>query len=513
MCWLSLLACASCKFDPPADVEAPSDGAPIDAVGAPHLVEVRIRGAGSGTVMGTSRGNPVIECGTDCQETVPDGSLVVLTAMPAADDLFFQWTSGPCAGSSDPTCMLTATAATTVDATFDRCARSTQTCTDSRFTECSADGDFVALTIPNGGTNGESVVRVMDEYQCPMGCAAAEPRCADIEVRNAVSQAFDSPQVSPTGMDVVIPKPGSPAGTVLLATASFDAAMGEIRITDTDGATIIIPAALADQPSPAPDLVVLKVRTFTVRAGSTLRIDGRLDLSADRDASTPGSGAGSSQGSVCSAGAVGDLLNPPIDAAGGGHAGQGGASSRGAAGGRDYLFGDGVRGGCGGGNSGNGGGAVQLASRTRLALGPTGVIDVNGGRGSGAGGLATGGGSGGGVLLQAPDLSLAPGSIVAGRGGSGGAGGGGGAGAHGQEGNEAVPGGVPGGTCSGCGIGGRGGTETTTAGNGTGTLPALGGGGGGVGRCVTATRTGTPIVPSGTMRIVHAPRVLMPRSP
>jgi hypothetical protein len=72
---------------------------------------VKKQGAGSGTVSGTG-----IQCGSDCSEIVIPGSLVTLTAAPAAGSTFGGW-SGSCTGST-PTCVLNVNTTTTVTAAF-----------------------------------------------------------------------------------------------------------------------------------------------------------------------------------------------------------------------------------------------------------------------------------------------------------------------------------------------------------------------------------------------------------
>jgi hypothetical protein len=73
--------------------------------------------AGNGTVTGNSdAGHPGINCGTDCSELYLVGSVVTLTAAPAANATFTGWSGAGCAGTG--TCVLTMDAAKTVTATF-----------------------------------------------------------------------------------------------------------------------------------------------------------------------------------------------------------------------------------------------------------------------------------------------------------------------------------------------------------------------------------------------------------
>jgi hypothetical protein len=151
-------------------------------------------------------------------------------------------------------------------------------------------------------------------------------------------------------------------------------------------------------------------------------------------------------------------------------------------------------------------------SRTRLTVASGGIINVSGFRGAGvidfvSGAVyAVGGGSGGGILLEAPTLAVNSNARLAGRGGSGGA-----AnrttstvanGNHGDWDLNAAS--VPGATCtpvSACGTGGNGGTESAVPAAGTGTTPSIGGGGGAVGRCLVRDRSGTFNPPAAAAKI------------
>ncbi len=75
-----------------------------------NLLTVKKAGAGSGTVTGTN-----IDCGGDCTESYPSGTLITLTATPATGSTFTGW-SGECSGTS--TCTVTMNADKTVTATF-----------------------------------------------------------------------------------------------------------------------------------------------------------------------------------------------------------------------------------------------------------------------------------------------------------------------------------------------------------------------------------------------------------
>lgn len=87
------------------------------AGGATHLLTVTRSGAGMGTITG-----PGISCGSDCTESVSEGTMVTLTAAPGAGSTFSSWSG--CDSSTGTTCSVTMTMARTVNATFDPTASS-----------------------------------------------------------------------------------------------------------------------------------------------------------------------------------------------------------------------------------------------------------------------------------------------------------------------------------------------------------------------------------------------------
>ena len=78
----------------------------------PFTLTASNAGTGSGQVRSTPAG---IRCGTDCTEAYANGTVVTLTASPAAGSTFTGW-SGACAGTG--TCAVTMNAAKAVTATF-----------------------------------------------------------------------------------------------------------------------------------------------------------------------------------------------------------------------------------------------------------------------------------------------------------------------------------------------------------------------------------------------------------
>lgn len=392
-------------------------------------------------------------------------------------------------------------------------------CAAGMLTACDDQGHFIRYQVPNGGASGEAVTVTLDEYPCPLGCAASADACAEPAPSNGLSAAMDDPDTSLDGTDVVI---DDISGDTLLV-VSNGAPGGQVVLAEADGGEIAVPAVVVPQANGL-DIVALKVRSLTVAEGARLKVIGTkaFAIASDLDVYVAGqidlsgatSGGGMSPTASCSV---------PMAPGAGGGAGNyqaGGASSTGVAGGTSLAASSPdlspLEGGCSN-FLGIGGGAIQIVSRTRIALATTGVVNVSGRGGQGIDNGGTlyvfGGGSGGGVLLEAPAVVFAQGSRVAGRGG---------AGAAGNTTNNTFASGtsgdadpaatsVPGGSCTGCGGGGNGGTESSAPGTGTGTGSALGAGGGSVGRCIAATRSGVVLPPSGVMKIHFQSRQLTTR--
>lgn len=393
-------------------------------------------------------------------------------------------------------------------------------CSGEALTVCGPDGRFVRYDVPNGGPLGEPVSITLDGYPCPLGCHATEARCNDVAPSNGLTRALDTADVGLSGVDVLL---DDTSGDIIVST-NAGAPNGEIVIVEPGGDEIAVPAEVITQVD-GPDIVVLKVRTFTVREGVHLKLAGtkaiaivsHLDVYIAGHVNLSGTnvGAGASQNSTC------NVALAPGPGGGGGNYGRGGDASNGSAGGANLeVLQPGLiplQGGCSN-YLGVGGGAIQIVSRTKIALSPNGLINVSGRQGSGlvSGGTlyAFGGGSGGGVVLEAPSIVFALGSRVAGRGGGGAAANATNnthaAGTAGDADLSATS--IPGGMCTGCGTGGSGGTESTPPGSGSGISgTTLAGGGGAVGRCVAANRSGVLLPPSGTMKIRFTSRAIAAR--
>src|SRR5439155_17221215 len=100
-----------------------------------------------------------ITCGTTCAWSYPSGTVVTLTATPAADSTFAGW-SGGCSGTG--ACTVTLSAATAVTATFE------QTITPT------ANQTF-ALTVSTAGTGNGAVTSSPAGITCGTSCSASYP--------------------------------------------------------------------------------------------------------------------------------------------------------------------------------------------------------------------------------------------------------------------------------------------------------------------------------------------------
>ena len=527
---------AACKFAelPPIDDDArPVDAAPSDGSSTRYTLSLTVDAAGSGA------GSISVEPGgftcssATCVREFDAGTELTITVAGASSLDGVASVGGHC--SSSP-CVIAMDSDRSVTAQFVRyeCVPNSASCSGNALTECDPDGNFVTHVIPNGGADGAATTITMQDYACPMGCHATEPRCADLTLGNGVEVAMDTPHVSPAGQDIALPSPGAPAGTVQINTSMFDATQGLIRVTDTDGSPVDIPAQLVDQGSNAGTILVIKTRTFHLRAGSRLRaigthklgiashfdvyIGGTLDLRGDfSSAYEPGAGA--SMLTSC----YGATAPTTSGATGGGaSACVGGASSTGNAGGQALsITAPFVMAGCGGGRTSGllafpspPGGGLLLASRTKVVLASTAVVDLTGSQGGANPTYAQGGAGGGNAVLMAPSVRIDGGAIVSARGGSGRAANGT-IGTNGSRGPLTGTEPAAGATCAGCGTGGAGGYEDPdgwcwgTPGTGSGS--AIAGGGGSVGACVAYARSGAASVAAGSMKCLYTLRTLQAR--
>ena len=80
-----------------------------------HKLTISMSGTGSGSVTSSPLG---IDCGSTCSMSFSEGTVVTLTATPAAGSTFTGWSGGKCSGTG--ACQLTLGSDTTVTATFTR---------------------------------------------------------------------------------------------------------------------------------------------------------------------------------------------------------------------------------------------------------------------------------------------------------------------------------------------------------------------------------------------------------
>lgn len=344
--------------------------------------------------------------------------------------------------------------------------------------------------------NGDGTAETMEA--CALGCSAAPLHCNEIDPSNGLAQYLDMA--------------AGEADVDLGMTATINTMDGTVKV---DGKSVVVRSALLAQSS-APTILVFMVHSLTandvtiqgdVSGGSggnafALVSDGDVKIGGVFNASASGGqrGPGVFNDTSCKGG-TGTESGSSLSGAGGGGFGAAGGAGGSASTNSDSAVGGGsgkptgtptlipLRGGCDSGNTdsahsngGAGGGAIQLVSRTKIGI--AGVIAVNGGS-------LAGGGSGGGILIEAPVVEVT-GTLVA-----NGAGGNSGCllGTPGQDGRlDATP--AQGGTCASGGAGGNGGAGSVAAGTGanvnlgTAGTALAGHGGGGVGRIRINTAPG-----------------------
>ncbi|MBL8923679.1 MAG: hypothetical protein JNJ54_32795 [Myxococcaceae bacterium] len=111
-----------------------------------HPVSVVTTGSGSGTVASSP---PGINCGADCTENWPYGTMVQLVPVPAANSVFSGWSGGGCSGTG--MCIVNVTGPVTVTASFTL--------------------DQVALTVTPTGTGAGTVTSVPAGINCGTDCS------------------------------------------------------------------------------------------------------------------------------------------------------------------------------------------------------------------------------------------------------------------------------------------------------------------------------------------------------
>jgi hypothetical protein len=358
-------------------------------------------------------------------------------------------------------------------------------CTAGAVLSCAEDMATVC------GDDGHSTSMVA----CPLGCSSHETRCATFEPSNGLGDALADAASEP---DVLFPP-----------MVHIDTELGVVQ--DSGGSPISVKTVLVPQNGGTSMIRVLEGKSFVIDsavvtgpyaiafvAPGPITIRGLVDASANTLQPGPGaqiastSCAGVDQHATC-----GGINCSSVGAGGGGNATVGGRGGFfGTAGGQVIAGLQPLLGGCPGGNlyvnetltghSGAGGGAVQVVSLTEVALTTQGFIDVSGGGGE----VASGGGSAGNVVIEAPTFKIEGATTgIAANGGAGGA--------CGMRGADGGPVGYAamGPRCS-PNSAGDGGTGATAATNGEDcpgqgcVMVYEGGGGGAAGRLQVSTRDG-----------------------
>jgi hypothetical protein len=369
---------------------------------------------------------------------------------------------------------------------------------------CDAAADGCRLCDPGetACTNGKVATcdasgAVMSAQSCPLGCFEDEPRCREIDPSNGLAMYLDM-VATPPDLD--------------LENARIYADEG--RIHDITNAVFIdnVPSFVVDAPPngvqvrvfvvnsfKATQVDVIASTAFALVARSNIEIRGSLTLSssgARLSVCQAGNGLITSTCEYSSTGGGGGAF--ATNGAKGGdivsisHAGGAG----GIANGNERLVP--LRGGCPGGRvaygamvqdylyGGGGGGALQLVSRTHVLI--DGLVSVAGGAGEATeyeidqgvySYMTTGGGAGGGLLIEAPKVTLDVNARLDALGGDGG---------YGCATTDPH--------CTMQGIGAKPGVAATAGVNaatciGDGTPLVTGGGGGGMGRIRINTADGT----------------------
>ena len=372
------------------------------------------------------------------------------------------------------------------------CTPSTTTCTNDTLTVCDAAGQPMSTTA------------------CAFGCFASGDRCADLEPSNGLAAYLDQAR---TAAPLVLTGPAelnTDSATLMDGAASVPITTAVVA---GNGTTVLVLFARSFE---AEDVSVVGTRALAILTDGDVLLHGTLSVSARAPlgfgVNIPGPGARTKGDPVCTAGRGAFNATGYSGAGGGGHgtAGGGGGSGNGAVPGAGGIVTGSVTlvplfGGCPGEKAwgmegqegtpsgGAGGGAVQISARGRILVDPGAAITANGAGASGvlrncpfmAGdapgcNAGSGGGAGGGILLEAADLEVQVSGGIAANGGGGNC-------LFTGQGTSGLLSEAPasGQDCSASpetGSGGRGGAASLPAGDGGDGTVTGGGGGGGVGR-------------------------------
>ena len=389
-----------------------------------------------------------------------------------------------------------------IDAPASCPAGQTAVCSQNTLTMCDATGAVTSTST------------------CPLGCNATEPRCNKVNPSNGLAMALDEAAQAPDLILMGMTTIDTDAGTIVDQSGARTPPTSTLSAGLPVGVFVVKARAITAQ-----NVVVTGTKALAIVAGGKVTLNGTFSVSGARDIS----GAGALD-TMCRAG---NGLSGTSGRSGGGGGGFGTKGGNGGSGASPTVVGGlgsgpvgnvelvPLRGGCPGGHPGGGtldadpiqsdpggaGGALQIVSATEIEIASGGAIAANGGGGHSHIGIllclvntpcgdGEGAGSGGGILLEAPIVS------VAATGGLYANGGGGACQTSGDAASGAL-GDVPaaGQTCAGdTGSGGAGAAASIPAlngANGTGANPVGGGGGGGAGRIRVNLPPGVAFAPVG----------------
>ena len=390
----------ACQFSRPPDVEGEA---------GPPRRTLTVMADGPGTVTSQPAG---INCAGDtCTAQFDDGATVNLTAQANGGAIFSTF-GGACAGPQ-PTCAIAMTEDRTVTATFAafQCTPNTTTCTQQQLVVC--DGSGAAQVTP-----------------CLFGCHPSGTRCYDLAPSNVgMAACLDASAVEPDATIADGSTINTDDGTIRTAGGTPINVASETIAAPTDGVAV---RCFRVNKLTIGQTTVVGARALAIAANGDVSITGQLSVSA-RAFDQPGPGTYRvDAGCAGGPGTVAGFLHT----GGGGGGGFGTSGGPGGSGGGTATAGTAgpsngaatlipLRGGCRGGvvpasTAYNGAGAIQIASRGTISLSSTGGISANG-VGGGREGMPGpwGGGSGGGVLLEAASLSVSNGGFLVANGGGG----------------------------------------------------------------------------------------------
>ena len=304
------------------------------------------------------------------------------------------------------------------DCSVERCGCSpgATTCAGDQETTCNAGGKSTTIDT------------------CALGCASTKDRCLSFTPLNGLASALNAAITEP---DIVIPA-GSTIDTdsgLIRNSANAKINASTLVVTGPTDIRVFLGGSFDID-----DVVITGTKAVAFVSPRAITIRGMIDASANKNVSGPGG-----SGTGCVGVIATDSNSGTTVGGGGGHATPGGAgiSTRPIAQGGGVLVeaaggnaapASVLVGGCtggGGASAGGGGGAVQIDSLTKIEFTSApklGFIDVGAGGARQASPIQSGGGAGGLVVLEAPEIALGG---VTGNGGSGAV--------CGVDGNDATP--------------------------------------------------------------------------